>query len=166
VQEHLYLPRVLLHRHVFRRVLESQSLHRLEEDRSFVAARVGEDRLAARREKPGYEIRQGRGVLAFVEDVRGENEVEGTHTLYVRLAPVESGGLRLQVQVRSGVMGREFEGSLVVVCREDFRTAGEGGDGWKSDTAPKLDGARPGEVAGAKVTGQGEGARPEFGPVR
>ena len=166
MQEHLYLPRGLIHCQLLRRILETQFLYCLEEDRRFVAAGVGEDRLAAGCEELRREIREGGGVLAFVENVGGENEVEGTYTLDVRFAPVEENRLGLQAKVRAGVVGREVEGGLVVVCRENFRAAGEGGDGWKSDTASQLNGTGTGEVAGTEVTSQGEGARPEFGPVR
>lgn len=62
-------------------------------------------------------------------------------------------------------MGGEVEGGLVVVCGEDRRAAGEGGDGRQSYSATEFDGAGTGEVVFREVSGQGEGARPEFGPV-
>jgi len=136
VKEHRHLPRGLLHRRILYCVLESQSLHRFQEDRRFITSGVGEDHLAAGREELRREIREGGGVLALVEDVRGENEVEGPHTPDVRLAPIESGDLRFPLEVRAGVVGREVEGCLVVVCRQDFCAAGEGRDGGQPYAAP------------------------------
>jgi len=165
VKEHRHLPRGLLHRRILYCVLESQSLHRFQEDRRFITSGVGEDHLAAGREELRREIREGGGVLALVEDVRGDNEVEAPHTPDLGLAPVEDGDVWPQAKVRTGVVGRELEGRLVVVRREDLCAAGEGCDGWKSDTAPEFDGASSSKVEGREVTSQGEGARPEFGPV-
>ena len=165
MQEHLYSSRTLLYRRFLCHVVEAQSLHRLEEDRSFVPARVGEDRFAAGREQVRYEAGEGGGIFALVKDVCGEDQVEGPHTPYVRLAPVENGDLRFQAQVRAGVVGGEVEGRFVVVRSEDFGAAGESEDGGKADATSELDGAGTGEVAFGEVTRQGEGARPEFGPV-
>jgi len=53
-----------------------------------------------------------------------------------------------------------------VVGREYPRAAGEREHGGQPDAAPQLDGADAGKVAFREVTGQREGARPEFGPVR
>ena len=124
-----------------------RSLHSFQEDRRFVAAGVGEDRLATGREELRYEISQSSGVLALVEDVGGENQVEGPDTLYVRFAPVEGGDIRFQVQVRAGVVGGKVEGGLVMVCREYSCAAGERQDGGQPDTAPKLDGTVSRKVA-------------------
>jgi len=125
VQKHLHPPRALLDRGLFQRVLVPNLFHRLNECRRFVAARVGEDRLPAGPEEPGYQVGEGRGVLAFVEDIGGEDEVKGSQTTDVRCAPVEEGLIRFQAQVRAGVVGREIEGSLVVVRRKYRCAAGE-----------------------------------------
>jgi len=116
----------LLDGDLFRSVLETLLLHLLQEDRRFVAAGVGDDRFAAGRKELRYEVRQGGGVIALVEDVRREDQVEGPLPPYVRLAPVEDGDLWFQTQVRAGIIGGEVEGGLVVVCREDFGAAVEG----------------------------------------
>lgn len=166
MQEHFHLSRTLLHHRIFRRILETLLLHRFQEDRSFVSAGVGEDRLAAWREELGYEIRQGRGVLAFVENISGENEVVDAKTPDIRLAPVEHGDLGFPLQVRAGVVGGEVEGGLVVIGREYFRAAGEGDDGGQPHAATQLDGALAGEVSFVEVSRKGDGARPELGPVR
>jgi hypothetical protein len=166
MQEHHHLPRGLLYRRIVYFILESQPLHSLEEDRCFVTTRVGEDRLAAGREELRDQVGQSRDVLALVEYVRRENEVESSQASHFWLAPVEESRAGFLTKVRTGVVGREVEGCLVVVRREDFCAAGEGGDGWKSHTAPEFDGSGTRNVEGREVTGQDEGARPEFGPVR
>ncbi len=89
MQEHLDHSRILLHRLVLDRVPEPEALHRLQKYRRFVAAGVGEECLSAGREELGCQVGEGLGVLAFVEHVGGENEVEGPDTLDLRLAPVE-----------------------------------------------------------------------------
>ena len=76
--------------------------------------------------------------------------------LYIRFAPVEEGSyLRLQVQVRAGVVGGEVEGGPVVIGREYTCAAGESEDGGQSDAAPKLDGAGTRKVAFREVMRQG-----------
>jgi hypothetical protein len=77
MQEHLHRFRISLDRGLIHRVFEAAFLHRLQKDRGFVAAGVGEDRLAARCEQPGGEVREGRSVTPLVEHVGGEDEVEG-----------------------------------------------------------------------------------------
>ena len=156
----------MLDRSLLRGILESQVLHGLQEDRRFVTAGVGEDRLATWRQEFRYEVSEDRGVLTLVEDIRGENEVEHPDTLCVRFAPVEKGRIRFPVQVRDGVVGGKVEGSIVMVCRQYSCAAGEREDCGQPDAAPKLDGAGTLKVAFREVTRQGEGARPEFGPVR
>jgi hypothetical protein len=119
----------LLHFHALRRVLESPSLHQLHKRRRVVAARVGENGLAARREQRGDEVAQSRDAARLVEHVGGENEVEGTEAFRLRRVPVEERGLRLPAEVGPGVIERKIEGGLVVVGRENLRAAGEGCDG-------------------------------------
>ena len=53
-----------------------------------------------------------------------------------------------------------------MVRREDICAAVEGQDGGQADAAAELDGAGIGKVPFREVARQGEGARPEFGPVR
>ena len=61
-----------------------------EEDWRFVTAGVGEDRLTAGREQLRYEVGEGGSVLTLVEDVRGEDQVVGSHTHCIRFAPIEN----------------------------------------------------------------------------
>ncbi len=147
MQENLHRFRTLLHRRFLDRVLEPEILHSFQKDWCFVAAGVGEDRLAARREQLRHELGECSGILTLVEDVGGENEVEGPDTLYVRFAPVEEDRIRFQVQVRAGIVGGEVEGGLVVVCREYACAADEREDGGQPDAATKLDGAGTRKVA-------------------
>ena len=84
-------------------IFETLRLYRPEEDGRFVTAGIGEDRLAAGREQPWYEVGEGGRVLTLVEDVRSEDEVELPDTPYVRCAPVEDGDLRFEIQVSAGV---------------------------------------------------------------
>ena len=166
MQENLYRSRALLYRRILCRVLEPASFHSFQKDRRFVATGIGDNRLAAWREEPRYEVSEGGGVLALVENIRSDNQVEGPQTPYVRFAPVEAGDLRFQIKVRAGIEGCEIEGGPVVVCREHSCAAGECRNGGKPDTAPQLDGVPAPQIAPGEVTSQGEGARPEFGPVR
>jgi hypothetical protein len=163
VQEHRHLPLSLFHRHALRRVLEPPLLHQLQKLWRVPAARVGEDGLAARREQRGDEIREGGGVTPLVENVCGGNEVEGPRALWV--VPVEERGLRLAAEVRPGVMGREFEGAFVVVGRENSSAAREGNDGGEPDAAPELDDPSAGQILARQISGQGDRARPQLGPV-
>ena len=155
----------LLHHYALRRVLEPPLPHQLEEQRRVLAPGVGEDGLAARREKPRHEIREGRSAPSLVEHVGGENEVEGPEPLHVVRVPVEERGLRFPAQVSPGVADREVEGGFVVVGRENSCPTREGCDGGESDTAAELDGAPAGQVFARERAGQGDRARPEFGPV-
>jgi hypothetical protein len=165
VQEHLHLTRALLYRRFHCHVFEALFLHLPEEDRRFVTAGVGNGRFATGREQLRHEVSEGGGVLALVEDVCGEDEIEGTDTPYVRFAPVEDGDLWYQTQVRAGIVGSEVEGGLVVVRSKDICAAGEGEDGREPDAASELNGPQTSKVAFGEVTRQGEGAGPEFGPV-
>ena len=63
-------------------------------------------------------------------------------------------------------MGGEIQGGLVVVRGEYPGAAGEGDDGGEPDATPQFDGVDTSEVACREVAGQGEGAGPEFRPVR
>jgi len=166
VQEHHYLSRNYLYRHFLCHVLETLLLHSFQKVWRFVAAGVGDNRLTASRKELRHEGGQGSGVLALVEDIRGDDQVEGPDALWVRFAPVEGGDLRFQIQVRAGVVDRKVEGGLVMVCGEYSCAADERQDGRQSDTAPQLDGLDTSEFACREMTSQGEGARPEFGPVR
>jgi hypothetical protein len=147
MQEHLHSSRALLDRGLFRHVLEPEFLHSFQEHWRFVAAGVGEDRLAAGREELRYENSKGSGVLTFVEDIRGEDQVEGPETLHARFAPLEGRHLRFQIQVRAGVVDRKVEGSLVVIGSEYARAPGQRQDGRQSDAAPQLDGVGTRKVA-------------------
>ena len=160
VQEHLHRSRRLLDGDLLRYILETESLHSFQKDRRFVAAGVGEDRLASGRKQLRYEVSEGRGVLTLVENVRGKDQVEDTNTRYVRPAPVESGDLRLQTQVRTGIIGREVEGGLVVVRSKDFGALGECKYGGQPDAAPQLDNARTPKIACGEVACQRDGAGP------
>jgi hypothetical protein len=160
VQEHLHHSRALLDRDLFYLVLEPEFLDRPQKDGGFVAAGICEDRLSAGSEEPGNQLGEGRGVLAFVEHIRCENEVERSQIFDVRRAPVEEGRVGFLVQVGAGVVGGEVEGGLVMVCGEYHRAAGEGDEGGQPDAAPEFDGPRAGEVEFREVAGQGEGARP------
>ena len=166
MHQHPDLPPSLLHQHIFSCVFESPLLHQLEKQGRVLAPRVGEDGLTARREQPGYEIREGRGVAPFVEHVGGQDEVGGPEVFSIRRAPVDERGLRLAAQVRPGIMEGEVEGSLVVVGSENISPASEGDDGGKPDAAAELDGAPVGQVFARDVARQGDSARPELGPVR
>ena len=141
-------------------IFETLLLHLPEEDGPFVAAGIGEDRLAGRREQPWYEVGEGGCVLTLVEDVRGKDQVEGPHTLYVRFAPVEDGDLRLEVQVSAGVMCREVEGGLVVVRSKDIGVLGERDNGGQPDAAPQLDNALTPKISYSQVACQRDGAGP------
>ncbi len=165
MQKHFYPPRALLDRGLFRRVPEPECLHRFEKDRRFVAAGVGEERLPAGCEELGYQVGEGCGVLALVEHVGGEDEVEGSKTTDVRRAPVEEGRAGFRGQVSAGVVGGEVEGGLVMVRGEYGGAPGERDDGGQPDAAPKLDSSRPIKVAFREVARQGDGARPELRPV-
>jgi hypothetical protein len=79
--------------------------------------------------------------------------------------PVEERGLWLPAEVRAGVVGGEVEGGLVVVRGEYRGAPGERDDGWQPYAATQLDGASTSQVASRKMSGQGEGAGPELGPV-
>ncbi len=155
----------LLHHYAPRRVLEPPLPHQLEEQRRVLAPGVSEDGLAARREQPGYEVREGQNAPPLVEHVGGEDEVEGPEPLHVGRVPVEERGLRFQAQVRPGVVDREVEGGFVVVGREDSCATREGGEGGEPDAAAELDGAPAGQVSARERAGQGDRARPELGPV-
>jgi len=65
--------------------------------------------------------------------------------------PVEERGLRLPAEVRTGVVGREVEGGLVVVGRENSGAAREGYDGGEPDAAPELDDSPAGQVLARQV---------------
>ena len=147
MQQHLDPPRALLDRSLFHRILETLPLHSLEEDGRSVTAGVGEDRLATWREQLRYELGEGSGVLTLVEDVRGENEVEGTHTPDVRRAPVEKDRIGFPIQVSAGVVSREVEGRFVMVRREYSRAAGERKDGGKPNATSELDGTGSRKIA-------------------
>ncbi len=164
VHEHLDLSSALPHGHALRGGSESFLRHQIEKQRRATAPGVGEDGVAGGREEPGHEIREGRDAPPLVEHVGGEDEVEGPEAL--RRVPVEEGGPRLPSQVRPGVVGREVEGCLVVVGRENSRAACEGDDAGKPDAASELDGPPAGEVLAREVPRQGDRARPELGPVR
>jgi hypothetical protein len=62
-------------------------------------------------------------------------------------------------------VGGEIQGGLVVVRGEYPGAAGEGDDGGEPDATPEFDRVDTSEVACREVTGQGEGAGPEFRPV-
>jgi hypothetical protein len=160
VQEHFHSSRRLLDDDRFRCILEPESLYSFQKDQRFVATRVGEDRLAAGREQPRYEVGEAGSVLTLVEDVRGEDQVKGPKTRYVRFAPVERGDLRFQIQVRADVVGREVEGGLVVVRSKDFGALGEREYGGQSDAAPQLDNARTPKIAFGEVACQRDGTGP------
>lgn len=165
MQEYLHVFRASFNHHILRKILKPVSLHRPQKVRRFVAAGVGEERLSAWREELRYQVGEGLGVLAFVEHVGGENEVESSDTPDVRRAPVEEGRIWLPTQVLTGIVGGEIEGGLVVVCRQYRRAAGERDDGGQTDAAPEFDGAGTSKVALRDVARQGEGARPQLGPV-
>ncbi len=160
MEEHLHSSRRLLDGDLFRCILAPVSLHSFQKDRRFVTAGVDEDRLAPGRKELRYEVGEGRGVLTLVEDVRGEDQAEGSKTRYVRFAPVERGDLRFQVQVRTGIIGREVEGGLVVVRSKDFGALGEREYGGQSDAAPQLDNACTPKIAFREVARQRDGAGP------
>src|SRR5215204_742349 len=160
VEEHLHTSRRLLDGDLFSCILEVASFHSFQGDRRLVTARGGEDRLAAGRKELRYEVSESNCVLTLVEDVRGEDQVEGPHALYVRFAPVEDGDLRFLVQVSAGVVGREVESGLVVVRSKDFGALGEREYGGQPDAAPQLDNARTPKIAFREVARQRDGARP------
>jgi hypothetical protein len=166
VQEHLYHSRILLHRLVLDRIPEPVSLHRPQKDRRLVAAGVGEERLSAWREKLRYKVGEGYSVLAFVEHVGGQDEVESPDAVGLRRTPVEEHFVWLATEIGTCVVDREVEGGLVVVRRKYRRTAGERDDGGKADATPEFDGAGVRKVAYREVARKGEGARPQLGPVR
>ena len=155
----------MLHRRVLRVGPEPLFVHHLEERRGVVAAGVCEDGLAFRGEQRGDEIRERHGVRALVQHVGAEDEVEGRWVRHVRSAPVEEGCLRFLAEVHAGVVGREVQGCLVVVCGENGGAAGEGGYGRQPDAAPELDGTGSGKVPFVEVARQGDGARPQLGPI-
>jgi hypothetical protein len=97
VQDHLHPSPTLLDRDLLRHVLEPAFFHSLEEDRHLIAAGVGEDRLPAGIEELRHQVGEGRCVLAFVEDVGGENEAEGSQTFDFGRAPVEEGRVGFEV---------------------------------------------------------------------
>jgi hypothetical protein len=147
VQEHLQISTSLLHSRFYYHDFEALFLHRLEEDRRFVTAGIGEDRLAAGRKQLWYEVSEGGCVLTLVEYVRGKDQVEGPYTRYVRLAPVENRDLRFLVQVSAGVVGCEVEGGLVVVRSKDIGALGEREYGGQPDTAPQFDNERTPKIS-------------------
>jgi hypothetical protein len=166
VHQHPDPPSAPLHYHFLRRVVEFPCLHQLEKQGRVLAPRVGEEGLAAPSEQSGDEVREGRGVAMLVEHVGGEDEVEGFPRLRTRHVPVEERSLRLAAQVRPGIVEGEVEGCLVVVGRENLRSASECDDGGEPDAAAELDAALAGQVFARKVARQGDRARPELGPVR
>ena len=166
MHQHPDLPSALLHYHFLRRVVEIPCLHQLKKQGRVLAPRVGEEGLAARREQPGGEAREGRGVAMLVEHVGGEHEVEASEAPRIRHVPVDERRLQLAAQVRSGIVEGEVEGGLVVVGRENLRAAGAGDDAREPDTAAELDGALASKVFARQVPRQGDRARPELGPVR
>jgi hypothetical protein len=129
MQEHPHLARALLDRNLFHGVLEAVPFHSPQINERFVAAGVSEDRLSNGGEQLRYQIGEGHGVLAFVEHVRGEDEIEHFQALDIRRAPVEEGRIGFAVQVGAGVVGGEFQGGLVVVRGKYRGAAGEGDDG-------------------------------------
>ena len=166
MEEDLHPSRRLLDGGLFRFILEPVSLHSFQKDPRLVTARVGEDRLTAGREQLWYEAGEGSSIRTLVEDVRGKDQVEGSHTRYVRLAPVESGNLRFLVQVSAGVVGCEVEGGLVVVRSKDIGALGEREYCGQPDAAPQFDNACIPKISFRYVACQREATRPEFGPVR
>jgi hypothetical protein len=147
VQEHPHISISLLHSRFHYHGFEALFLHRLEEDRRFVTAGIGEDRLAAGRKQLWYEVSEGGCVLTLVEYVRGKDQVEGPYTRYVRLAPVENRDLRFLVQVSAGVVGCEVEGGLVMVRSKDIGALGEREYGGQPDTAPQFDNERTPKIS-------------------
>jgi hypothetical protein len=137
----------LLYGDLFRCILEPVSLHSFQKDLRFVTAGIGEYRLAAGREQLRYEVGESDCVLTLVEDVRGEDEVEGPHTRYIRLAPVKNRDLWFLVQVSAGVVGCEVEGGLVVIRSKDIGALGERDYGGQPDAAPQLDNARTPKIS-------------------
>ena len=127
---------------LFRRIFVALLLHRPKEDWRFVTAGVSEDRLTTGREQLWYEVGEGSNILTLVEDVRGENQVKGFHTRYLRLAPLENRDLRFSFEVREGIVGCEIEGGLVVVRSKYFGALGKRKYGGQPDAAPQLDNAR------------------------
>jgi len=147
MQEHLYHFRTLLHRLFLDRVPEPVFLHGLQKDRRLIAAGVGEECLSAWHEELRHQIGEDLGVLAFVEHVGGEYEVESSDTPDFRRPPVEEGRIRLLTQVSTYIVDGEVEGGFVVVRRQYCRAAGERDDSGKADTAPEFDGAGIRKVA-------------------
>ena len=165
MQEHLHAFRALVGHRIFNNVLEPVFLHRLQKDRRLVAAGVGEDRLSPWREKPRYKAGEGPGILAFVEYVGGQDEVESPDTADLGRAPVEEHRVRLPTEIGTRVVDGEVEGGFVVVRSQYRRAAGKRDDGGKADAAPEFDGAGAGKVALREVARERQGARPQLGPV-
>ncbi len=164
MQRHLDAPALPLDDHAPGTDLEPAPLHRLDKGPRVLAARVGEDRLAARIQQPGHEPRQRRGVALLVEHVRRDHEIEAPERRRRRM-PVEQGGREVSARVDPRVVGGEVEGGPVVVGREDAGAAVERNDGGQTYAAAELDRAAAREVAGREVAGEGYGARPEIRPV-
>src|SRR5829696_3517422 len=150
----------MLYGDLLRPIFETLLLYRPKEDRRFVTARIGEDRLTAGREQLWYEVGEGGCVLTLVEDVRGEDQVESSHTRYVRLAPVEKRDLRFLVQVGAGVVGCELKSGLIVVRSKDIGALVEREYGGQPDAAPQLDNACIPKISFREVARQRDGARP------
>jgi hypothetical protein len=165
MQEDFDLSRALLDRDLVHGVLEAASFHGLQINGRFVAAGVGEEGLPTGGEQLRYQFGEGRGVLAFVEHVRGEHEAESSQAFDIGRAPVEECRIGSAAQVGAGVVEGEIQGRLVVVRGQYRGAAGEGDEGGQPDAAPEFDGANSGELTCPEVTGQGEGAGPQFRPV-
>ena len=165
VQEHLHLSRALLDRDLFHGILEAISSHSPQKNWRLVAARIGEHCFSTGDEQLRYQVGKGHGVLAFVEHVRGEDEVERSQTFDVGGAPVEEGRIGFAAQVGGGVVDGEIQRGLVVVRGEYRGAAGEGDDGRQPDAASELDSADTSEVPCREAAGLGEGAGPQFRPV-
>ena len=138
----------------------------VEEERGVGPPRVGDQRLAARREEAGEQGGEGHPVALLVEQVGAHHEVVGGGVGQGRrwVGPVDQHGRHVHARL-GGVGVDEGQRLPVPVGRQRLGAAERGDDRGEADAAAQLDHPAAGEVAAGELAREDPGAGPELRPV-
>ncbi len=145
--------------------LPARRLCAREERGGVSAARIGDQRFAARRDGRREERQQRARVAFLVEDVGGEDQVEGQSTDAARRKPVQDRGIDVQA-VRCSVPPEQIDAFHGPVGRTHLRAHESGCERRQAQTAPELEHALSPEVEVGDLAREHDPGRPQVGPVR